>query len=107
LVFASFTGRTMNDLRLLAKELRSLPGAVAILTSQVAGDAEPIQVLLVVACAADSGLQAQDLLRGLLPLLNGKGGGDASLAQGGGSLASGGLGSLLEAARTMILHRKI
>ena len=102
LILASFTGRTMNDLRLLAKELSSMPGTVAILASEESGEAKTPQVLLVVACAADSGLQAQDLLRGLLPKFNGKGGGDASLAQGGGSLASGELGSLLEAARAMI-----
>jgi len=103
LILAGFTGRTMNDLRLLAKEIRLFPGAVAILTSIEAGNSESTPVLLVVTCAADSGLRAMDLLRELLPKINGKGGGDASLAQGGGSLASGQLESFLETAQRMIL----
>jgi alanyl-tRNA synthetase len=102
LILAAFTGYTMNDLRLLAKEMRLLPGAVAFLASEEAGNAELKQVFLVVACAADSSLRAQDLLRELLPMINGKGGGDASLAQGGGSAAPGQIRSLLDAARAMI-----
>ena len=37
-----------------------------------------------VACAGDSGVDARDLLNKHLTPLNGRGGGDASLAQGGG-----------------------
>ena len=103
LILAGHTGRTMNDLRLLAKEIRLFPGAVAILASQEPGEAVQTQVLLVVACASDTGLRAQDLLRELLPRLNGKGGGDAFLAQGGGSLAPGQLESLLQAARLLMM----
>jgi alanyl-tRNA synthetase len=102
LILAGFAGRTMNDLRLLAKELRSLPGVVTVLTSQEVGDAESTSLLLVVACAADSGQRAQDLLRALLPKINGKGGGDASLAQGGGRLTHGEIGLLLDEARKII-----
>jgi alanyl-tRNA synthetase len=60
-------------------------------------------VQIVVACAADAGLRAQDLLRSLLAQINGKGGGDASLAQGGGNVAPGQLATLLETARALIV----
>jgi alanyl-tRNA synthetase len=103
LILAAFSGRTMNDLRALAKELRLLPGTVAVLAGEQAGEAQPAQVQIVVACAADAGLRAQDLLRLLLAQINGKGGGDASLAQGGGSLAPGQLAALLETARALIV----
>jgi alanyl-tRNA synthetase len=76
---------------------------VAVLAGEQAGEAQPAQVQIVVACAADAGLRAQDLLRLLLAQINGKGGGDASLAQGGGSLAPGQLAALLETARALIV----
>jgi alanyl-tRNA synthetase len=95
LIRAVFSGRTVNDLRSLAKELRLLPGAVAVLANQEPGDEPQRMAQVVVACAADSGVRAQDLLRPLLTQINGKGGGDASLAQGGGLVAPGELSSLL------------
>jgi alanyl-tRNA synthetase len=79
-----------------------MPGAVAVLVSGQAGDSQTLQAQIVVACAADSGLKAQDLLRLLLAQINGKGGGDASLAQGGGSVAAGEIAALLDAARALI-----
>jgi alanyl-tRNA synthetase len=103
LILAAFRGRTMNDLRALGKELRSMPGAVAVLTSEQAGETQQIQVQFVVACAADTGLRAQELLKPLLAQTNGKGGGDASMAQGGGSAAPGQMAGLLEAARRLII----
>lgn len=102
LILARFTGRSMNDLRSLAKEARLLPGAVAVLASEQPGDGQPGQVQVVVACAADTGLRAQDLLRPLLALFGGKGGGDASLAQGGGSAGHDQLPALFETARALV-----
>jgi alanyl-tRNA synthetase len=93
----------MNDLRALAKELRLLPGAIGVLASQQAGESSPVQVQIVVACAADSGLRAQELLKPLLAQINGKGGGDASLAQGGGLVAQNSLDALFSLARAIVV----
>ena len=104
LVLAAFAGRAMHDLRALAKELRAFPGAVAVLTSEDTESEPPRMAQVVVACAAGSGLQAQDLLRPLLAQINGKGGGDASLAQGGGFVAPGQIAVLLQTARAIITN---
>jgi alanyl-tRNA synthetase len=103
LVLASFAGRTMNDLRSLAKELREMPGVVAVLISEDITSPPPHPVQVVIACAAGSRLRAQDLLRPLLAHINGKGGGDATLAQGGGMAAPGEVVRLLPAARAFIV----
>ncbi len=58
LVLAAFSGRTMNDLRALAKELRQMPGAVAVLVSGQAGDSQTLQAQIVVACATNSAAMA-------------------------------------------------
>jgi alanyl-tRNA synthetase len=84
----------MNDLRTLARELPAQGVSVAVLASESGGRAS-----LVVSCAADSGVKAGDLLRKLLPLISGKGGGDPTLAQGGGAANPAQLAALLEAAR--------
>ncbi len=92
----------MNELRILAKELRLQPGAVAVLAAQEVESDLPQTVQIVVGCAVDSGLRAQDLLHPLLGQIRGKGGGDASLAQGGGLAATAQVLVMLELARTMI-----
>lgn len=102
LILMSFTGRSMNDLRSLAKELRSQPGAVAVLVSQETESASPQSAQIVVGCAVDSGLRAQDLLRLLLGQISGKGGGDTSMAQGGGLVSTGQVLEILNLARSMI-----
>lgn len=106
LVLAAFSDRTMNDLRALAKELRGMPGTVAVLASEQTVEAPLVQVQFVIACAVEAGLQANELLRPLLAQINGKGGGDASLAQGGGRVGPGQIAALLEAARSMIANAR-
>lgn len=102
LALGAFRGRTMNDLRALAKELRAMPGAVAILASEEAASEEVNSVSLVVACAEDTGLSARDLLLRLLSEIGGKGGGDAVLAQGAGKIPAGQIAHLLGVARVMV-----
>lgn len=82
LVFIMLGQRPMNDLRQLAKALGSRPGCVALLAGEENG-----RVSLVAACSPDSGLHAGELLRRYIPLISGRGGGDAALAQGGGAAA--------------------
>jgi len=82
LVQAAFDGRPPGELRLLANELKAQPGVVSILAAY-----DGAKVSLVVASGPDSRVDAQALLRRLLAPLNGRGGGDRSLAQGGGPAA--------------------
>jgi len=80
LVRASFEDRPVVELRLLAEELKILPDVVAYLTSY-----DGQKVSLIVTCGDATGLDARHLLSRQLSRVNGRGGGDAKLAQGGGS----------------------
>jgi alanyl-tRNA synthetase len=90
LVCAALPEGEAGRLRALAQAIAAQPGGVAILG---AGGA---RAQVVVACAADSARSASELLRVGLPLLEGKGGGSAALAQGGGPRSEG-LAAALEA----------
>jgi alanyl-tRNA synthetase len=94
IILAAFDGRSMNELRALGRELRLLPNVAAVLVG-----AQGERVSLVTACAEGVGLRADDLLRRLTSRINGKGGGDAFIAQGGGAGDLTKAQSLIEAAR--------
>ncbi len=79
LVRASFESRPIVELRLLAEELKKVAGMVAFLTSY-----DGQKVSLIVTCSDGSGKDARQLLTRQLILINGRGGGDVRLAQGGG-----------------------
>ena len=79
LVRASFEARPVGELRVLAEELKKLQSLVAYLTSY-----DGQKVSLIVTCGAASGKDARQLLTGHLAIIHGRGGGDATLAQGGG-----------------------
>jgi alanyl-tRNA synthetase len=79
LVRSSFETRPVVELRLLAEELKKMAGVIAFLTSY-----DGQKVSLIVTCGDGSGKDARQLLTRQLTLINGRGGGDASLAQGGG-----------------------
>jgi alanyl-tRNA synthetase len=81
LIMASFRNRPGAELRQLGMKLRNAPGMVALLAAYQGG-----KLSLVVACARGTGVDARDLLKKHLNPLNGRGGGDASLAQGGGAV---------------------
>ncbi|MFM8321781.1 MAG: DHHA1 domain-containing protein, partial [Chloroflexota bacterium] len=76
-------GRSPGELRALAQALSAHPGLAAVLLS-LSGN----KLSLVTAAHPDSGVDAAALLRALLAPLGGKGGGDRSLAQGGGPTSS-------------------
>jgi alanyl-tRNA synthetase len=80
LISALFENRAGQELRSLGDELRKKPATAAVLAGLEAG-----KLSLVAACAEDSGLNARELLAELLAPLGGRGGGDPSLAQGGGT----------------------
>ncbi len=79
LVRASFESRPIVELRLLAEELKNMAGVIAFLSSY-----DGQKVSLIVTCGEGSGKDARHLLTRQLTLINGRGGGDAKLAQGGG-----------------------
>jgi alanyl-tRNA synthetase len=91
LVTALYRDRAGSDLRQLGMKLRDLPGMVALLASF---DGEKLS--LVTACARDSGVDARELLKQHLAPFNGRGGGDPSLAQGGGAVDEADLNELFE-----------
>jgi alanyl-tRNA synthetase len=79
LVRVSFMNRPVAELRLLAEELGKLSGMVACLASY-----DGQKVSLVVTCGEATAKDARQLLLRMLLPINGRGGGDARLAQGGG-----------------------
>jgi alanyl-tRNA synthetase len=94
LVTASFRDRAPSELRQLAIKLRNMSHMVALLS---AFDGEKLS--LVVACAKDTDLDARDLLNRHLAPLNGRGGGDPSLAQGGCAASENDFVTLFENSR--------
>ncbi len=79
-VLANMRDRAVRDLRALASTLQNEPGVIALLASY---DGE--KLTLTVTCAADTGVNANELIRMQLAQIGGRGGGDARLAQGGGT----------------------
>lgn len=84
IVLASFTSRPVNELRILGTELARQPGLTSVLAAL-----EGPKISLVVACGEGCDPIARELLAKLLSPFNGRGGGDARLAQGGGSIPTG------------------
>lgn len=79
LVRASFSQRPVGELRMLAEELKHIPDLVSYLANF-----DGQKVTLLVTCGEASGKDARQLLTRQLVQVNGRGGGDARLAQGGG-----------------------
>lgn len=75
-----FENRDAAELRILAAKLRLYPKMVALLASF-----DGNKLSLVVACADDTELSANELLKNHLKPFNGRGGGDKLIAQGGGT----------------------
>ena len=80
LVTASFRNRSPQELRALASQLQNEVSVVALLASY-----DGAKLSLVIACASDTRISANDLIRKQLAETGGRGGGDAKLAQGGGA----------------------
>lgn len=84
-VLAVFTERPASELRALGAELARHPGLISVLAT-VDGQ----KLALLAACGERTGLVARELLAKLLAPFGGRGGGDARLAQGGGSMGEAG-----------------
>lgn len=83
LVRVRFEARSVAELRLLAEELKKIPGVIAYLASF-----DGQKVSLIVTCGEETGKDARLLLTRQLALIQGRGGGDSRLAQGGGVATS-------------------
>jgi alanyl-tRNA synthetase len=94
LVVALRPGSSASELRMLAQLVRERPGFVAVLAGYSGG-----KLSLVTASASNTGVDARELLQNLLQPLGLRGGGETSLAQGGGLMEADKLDGLVENAR--------
>ncbi len=88
-------GRSISDAKLLAQHLTQAPGTVVLLACRN----ENAQVLFT--RSEDMNIDMNALLKAVFPIIDGKGGGNARTAQGGGSKADK-LDDFLAAAVTML-----
>ncbi len=79
LVRASFDARSPSELRILADAFRKIRDLVAVLSAY---DGQKLSMILT--CGEATGKDARQLLNTQLAQIGGRGGGDASFAQGGG-----------------------
>ena len=80
LVLASFRDRPAQELRTLASQMQGEPGLVGVLAAF-----DGSKISLAVACGENVRVSANELIRTQLAEINARGGGDARLAQGGGT----------------------
>ncbi len=80
IVLGFFNDRSTSDLRTMANVFKDMPQMIALLANH---DGEKISMLAT--CALDTGISARELLKLQLRSIDGRGGGDDQLAQGGGS----------------------
>ncbi len=97
LVTASWRDRSAQQLRAQGSELQNESRVVALLAAF-----DGAKLSLTVACAQDAGVKANDLIRQQLAEIGGRGGGDARLAQGGGSMTEEQFKHLFANTRTYI-----
>ena len=91
-IFSSFESRPTNDLRMLADILKSQSDLVAVLTSY---DGERLSII--VTSGKDTQVSATEILRRILIHIDGRGGGDNQIAQGGGAVVIENLDRVLNA----------
>lgn len=94
---ALFRNRSAQELRALGMQLQNEPGLVAVL---VANDGAKMSIVV---SSTDTRVNANNLIRKLLADINGRGGGDARIAQGGGTASEEQFDGILEKARGIIL----
>ncbi len=100
LIAVSFRNRSVQELRALGMQLQNEPGLVAVFASY-----DGAKVSVVVSAAADARVNANDLIRKLLADINGRGGGDARIAQGGGTANEEQFAGILAKVRVTIRER--
>jgi alanyl-tRNA synthetase len=94
--------RDMNELRLLAQLIVEGGGVALVAGRSGASGAQAGKAQLAFACPKDAPLDLNQILKGVLPLIDGKGGGQKFQAQGGGTNIAA-LDAALEQARKTLL----
>jgi len=97
LALAVFEQRPVSELRVMADELKRLGDVCSVLATY---DGQKLSLLTV--CPQGSPLAARDLLTRLLKSVGGRGGGDARLAQGGGTAQRGQVDELIGQAQAIM-----
>jgi alanyl-tRNA synthetase len=95
LVSKILEGRSFNDVKLLAQNLTQAPGVIALLACRN----ETAQVLFT--RSEDISVDMNNLIKAVFPIIDGKGGGNARTAQGGGNKADK-LEEFLSSAESML-----
>lgn len=81
IIISNFANRPVNELRILSDRVRKNPAVISVFSTF-----DGTKISYVVACGQQTGISARELLQQILQSCNGRGGGDSSLAQGGGSI---------------------
>ncbi len=98
LITKIFEGEGIQNLRTIASSLSQQPNTIILLGSK-AQDAK-----IVFACSKNLDINMNNLLQELIPLINGRGGGSPTIAQGGGDKVES-LETLLETGRKKIIDK--
>jgi alanyl-tRNA synthetase len=98
LISRVFDNRSINDVKLLAQYLTKVPGTVALLACKN----ENAQAIF--SRSEDVNMDMNTLFKAVLPLIDGKGGGNSRTAQGGGSRVER-LEEFMNNARNLIISK--
>ena len=79
-ILKTFKNRPVNELRSLGNEFKKQARLVSLLATF-----DGRKIVLVATCGSESNLSARELLNRQLAAINGRGGGDDQIAQGGGT----------------------
>jgi alanyl-tRNA synthetase len=78
-ILKAFENRPVNEIRSLGNEFKGQPGLVSMMATF-----DGHKLVLIATCGEDTGISARELLNRQLAPVNGRGGGDDRIAQGGG-----------------------
>lgn len=95
LVVKEFNGEDFKDIRAIASSLSEHPNTICLLGTKT----DKAQVIF--SCSKEVPVNMNQLFKEVIPLIDGKGGGNSTSAQGGGNDINN-LGSLLQAAKQKI-----
>ena len=96
-ILGRYENRPVDELRALGNELKTQAGLVALLATF-----DGKKVVLVAACGPETGLSARELLNRQLAIINGRGGGDEAIAQGGGAATPAQFAAFFDETQTII-----
>ena len=81
ILFSNYENRPIKEIRMMANEAKNHHNLIAVFTSH-----EGDKVGVVVTCGMETNINASELIRTILGSIDGRGGGDQQIAQGGGTI---------------------